>query len=688
MRCSLCSGLSVEGLVDLARREFSSHYFPSTAFYKHHSSFKALAKSADAGCDLCRLIADCFKGIRWDIESSLSFTPESWEGPACDPKRSAFATARALDASDVRIAINTSHLYAGEPLKNALMLNSLLVQAVKLKEFRIGRFQVDPDLRSTKNFDIARSWLAECRTHKGCFTKGPRKLPARVVDTGPLGSPMRSRVFVTRGAEDHYIALSHCWGGRIPTLLTSKTYDDYQRALPYGDLPANFQDAFLIARELGIRYIWIDSLCIIQDSKSDWEVESKKMADIYRNATLTVSALVSPKSTAGILKRCDGHLGSVPKSVSLKVYRDQARTEEVKVEWKAFEEENLALLDDQGALNKRGWCLQEYILSPSNLLFGNRQIYWKCCAGSKSADAMPDGNEFPFSKYSTASSVIYSSIPTTPKKPAVAVDKSALLEDYYSMAEGFSRRSLTFASDKLPAFSGIARSLHPALGMDYVAGVWTADLCYGLLWRADTASAKHVDKYRAPTWSWMASDEPIIFDGYRLGPSDAKIKLVEHAVNLEDKSNPYGLIVSSHMVLRGPTRPLLLTRQPVKPSSDFGLVRGTVQYDEPPAGSDSSWYLHDTLLDTSEVVLISTMGNVSQEGFRIDPKMIDDSLMLVLLVQAGMDKKRSETVAHGLVLRQAKHKIEGAFERIGFVRFWAPDLELFKRWDDSTLVLV
>ena len=66
------------------------------------------------------------------------------------------------------------------------------------------------------------------------------------------------------------------------------------------DIPKTFQDAVLITRKLGYRYLWIDSLCIIQDSASDWQIESVKMADIYFNAVVNISADASPRSDSGI----------------------------------------------------------------------------------------------------------------------------------------------------------------------------------------------------------------------------------------------------------------------------------------------------------------------------------------------------------------------------------------------------
>lgn len=68
------------------------------------------------------------------------------------------------------------------------------------------------------------------------------------------------------------------------------------------DLPPLFQDAIIITRQLGLRYLWIDSLCIIQDSLRDWETEAAKMASIYQNSYVTISATDASNGSAKCLQ--------------------------------------------------------------------------------------------------------------------------------------------------------------------------------------------------------------------------------------------------------------------------------------------------------------------------------------------------------------------------------------------------
>ena len=308
---------------------------------------------------------------------------------------------------------------------------------------------------------------------------------------------------------------------RSPPLLTTATLSAFEISLPYAALPANFRDAITITRELGIRYLWIDSLCILQDSKQDWEQESKEMGHVYRDSTLTISAMASSGSSVGILRPDPSPL-PMPRPTILKVLSDNGDFVEIKVERKPFGEEDLALLDMRGPLSSRGWTLQESVLSPRHLFYGKRQIYWRCPAGFQSADGLPPGRKSPPYVFDDIASVLFSDILNQP--PKEVPDVSVLLRDYYDLVQTYSHRKLTFASDKLPAFSGLAQRLHPTLGGDYLAGIWSSDIRCGLLWHSEVNYCEHVKPYRAPSWSWAVTDGMVIFPNHMLRPSPSDMR--------------------------------------------------------------------------------------------------------------------------------------------------------------------
>jgi hypothetical protein len=284
---------------------------------------------------------------------------------------------------------------------------------------RIGNLQVEEDLGSTANFSIAKAWLHECQTsHITCQLKDLPQLPTRVIDVGQddLDVP---RIVTSHGVKASYVALSHCWGGNIPLLLTTETIADFQKALPLPELSQNFRGAIQITQKLGIRFLWIDSLCILQNSKLDWQSESRQMGRIYRDSTLTIyAAAAADRSTAGILCQKTRQYSRLPKPayIALQPRSHDLDQEQqfVKVSWLPPEQEDLKSIYSDSPLYSRGWCLQESILAPRQLIYGARQLYWRCQAEYQSADGTPEGLRYPDVNYKHFTSLIVSEILTAP----------------------------------------------------------------------------------------------------------------------------------------------------------------------------------------------------------------------------------------------------------------------------------
>ena len=160
-------------------------------------------------------------------------------------------------------------------------------------------------------------------------------------------------------------------------MLTAATLRSFQIGLTFGELPQNFQDAIRITRELGIRYLWIDSLCIIQDSKSDWEQESKKMGSVYKNSCVALYALVASDSRVGILNHDRSPPPNPPPAI-LRISDDPAQSGVVtlitehsnKYESLSGLLDNSSFPESTGVLATRGWTLQEMALSPRQLYSG------------------------------------------------------------------------------------------------------------------------------------------------------------------------------------------------------------------------------------------------------------------------------------------------------------------------------
>ena len=169
--------------------------------------------------------------------------------------------------------------------------------------------------------ETIRGWLKHCRGRhtscRGSDTLGSDQQPGRFINVGDLSVPMSSaRVHLEKsdGRVERYLALSYCWGGYVPKQTTTRNLKTYHESLPFDELPETFRDAIELTRSLGFQYLWIDALCIIQDSREDWEAESKKMGRIFRRASIVLASSHAENPTSGLFPR-----GKLPDHVELPV---------------------------------------------------------------------------------------------------------------------------------------------------------------------------------------------------------------------------------------------------------------------------------------------------------------------------------------------------------------------------------
>jgi hypothetical protein len=516
--------------------------------------------------------------------------------------------------------------------------------------------------------------------------------------------------------KDEYTALSHCWGGNITPLLTTTTLATFGKSLPYDELPANFRDAITITRELGIRYLWIDSLCILQDSPQDWEEESKKMGDVYGNSTLTISAMASSKSTDGILRQGISSPGT-PRPATLEVLTEDGSFATITVEREVSNEESLATLEHDSPLSSRGWTLQEAVLSPRYLFYGKDRIYWKCPSAFKSAAAAHDlapGPNTPEYTFPGVSSVFHSEV-LNPQPRSNVPRGSAVLEDYYHLVESFSSRTLSFPSDKLPAFSGLAQRLNHVVGGDYLAGLWSSDIENGLLWKFETGYCRHLTRpYRAPSWSWAVTDGLVLFDYLEDRSSDPKpldMRLLEYSVTPKDKKNPFGQVEDGYLIVRGFVKGLVRTKQiltcklPDVPSIGSGsfdepLVDGTP--DELEANLKEHFLvtnLHQIKNDSEDDCILAisqAVGELAkQDTFKVSKSDFLEEECLAFLVKSFILEPSTDEDSEGyphsiqcLALRRVAGRSSDVYERIGELDMRDFDSEWLQSWESQTLTII
>ncbi len=223
---------------------------------------------------------------------------------------------------------------------------------------------------------LARKWLHQClSSHGNCIAniQSVPDIPARLVEiSGSDANPIiRIVETASRPREGEYTTLSHCWGAADFLTLRESCIDNMKEGIVWSSLPKIFQDAVTVTMWFGIKYLWIDSLCIIQDSHEDWERESKNMKHIYKNSFLTIAATMAVDATRGLF---------VDRNP------DVVRISKVHAQWSRELKgdhlfENQALWNDdilESPLLKRAWVCQERLLSPRVLHFGRSQMFWEC----------------------------------------------------------------------------------------------------------------------------------------------------------------------------------------------------------------------------------------------------------------------------------------------------------------------
>ena len=357
---------------------------------------------------------------------------------------------------------------------------------------------------------MARKWLDHClQNHPAnlCVPKVDSILPTRVISVGntsqnPFIYEPPSRKLGT------YAALSYCWGkSRIFTTTTS-TLMQRKMGFALNELPKTCRDAITVARELSIPYLWIDSLCIIQDSQADWETEAGQMCSVYQNALLTIAAADSPSSNSGLFLTCPSR-----KTIKLETLANDGRTCEIFVR-RAHTSWRFGFVhthpETHCILTTRGWTLQEVILSQRMLWFTASELAWECGAESAcECDATPT------SEWICQSDTRLMRTTLT----RISSHSTDLHHSWRALVQEFTRRDLTQATDRLPAISGLAASFKRHINSTYLFGLWKGELERHLLWCSDSFgnSAPQIScrsplgQGYAPTWSWASIPGAIWF---------------------------------------------------------------------------------------------------------------------------------------------------------------------------------
>lgn len=339
-----------------------------------------------------------------------------------------------------------------------------------------------------------------------------------IIDTGKL------RLVEGSAQCTPYVALSYRWGGLDAIWQTTTSNLTSRRdVLSTEDLPKTLSDAVKITQDLGFKWIWIDSLCIVQDDRDDWAKEAVKMANIYQNAILTISADSSQDAKAGLHSKRSTSMFN--RDESIKICNTLSTGEESALYLFPNKmtrlDESIDNIRDMGdllshySLRDRGWTMQERILSPRIIHYASDQLYWECYHGIQESEDklrwMWQSSTIP----KIAHRIKLAKDDETKKKEL----KDMLYNWYVHIVGGnYSHRSLTYGEDKLVAIGGVARALDDIEPMGYMVGHWGEyddELVKSLCWKRRGPGQKAVN-YRAPSWSWASQNSAIDYGSYSL----------------------------------------------------------------------------------------------------------------------------------------------------------------------------
>ncbi|KAF2670338.1 HET-domain-containing protein, partial [Microthyrium microscopicum] len=346
-----------------------------------------------------------------------------------------------------------------------------------------------------------------------------------------------------------YATLSYCWGGDQSTATRTHNYVDYLQGICLASLPKTIQDAVTVARKLDLKYLWIDSMCIIQDSEDHKRHEIGRMESIYYNSYITISASWASNCHEGMLKtrkpidtminlpfQCaNKEIGTV----SMMCWGCPTRSPSIG----PFD--TMEYYPEKEPINDRAWTLQESFMSRRRLIFTQFQVFWTC-RDVWGSDGGRQGR--PYNEELSCQSI-----------------RKLEYADWISIAEGYSRKDLTDPTDKLDALSSIASYFSRFLQDQYLAGLWEKELLRQLCWRADTAyrtkftvgtrKTKRSEVRCAPSWSFLSIMGPITFKMPRLSASGAALDPVCSVLGCDvepiSQEAPFGKVSHGRLTIKG-----------------------------------------------------------------------------------------------------------------------------------------
>ncbi|RBR09922.1 hypothetical protein FVER53590_25669 [Fusarium verticillioides] len=337
-------------------------------------------------------------------------------------------------------------------------------------------------------FSLARKWAHEClQNHTSCASSSVGFMPTRIIKIFDSGKRIE---IVERNSPAAYAVLSYCWGGPQRITLSKARVKNGQLSFETSTLPQTLQDAVRVCGELGLSFLWVDALCIIQDVPEDKATEIGQMAKIYENSYVAIMASRAKSVEEGFLHP-RSHFGADPRSPGFRL----------QYETKNGRRGSVVLVEESCSqtyadpLSLRAWAYQEFILSPRILDYGELRTTWICWADINPTDGF----------LSTPTSYWSRQRFQEIMSPSIESNSVSPRQLWSTLVVCYMRSSITDPYDRLPALAGIAERLNTIMKDEYIAGCWKSNIWLDLLWwHEDGRSRMRPARYFAPSWSWAS----------------------------------------------------------------------------------------------------------------------------------------------------------------------------------------
>lgn len=549
--------------------------------YLHQESIAALSVSAET-CELCSLLDTSLMSCPGWSEQ-VRFLPSSYH--LILKRLPQICPARAYETASHTSTAPKAIVYAfiverGQPVvdlgsnakdypedKSSLFYMELITdEGDPATNFGVpARRRIGENTRSDRSFETARLWLQNCLAQRAELSyrfSSDASNPSRLIEIRPPKDADGAHLRIVRGntVNQPYSALSYSWGTSEASWRTVTTnIRDRSVGFSLDELPATLQDAIDITEKLGVRYIWIDSCCILQDDEADWLSESVTMGEIYGQALFCVSASSSTSSHDGCYNlRSASNLDEHSELFSITRVLSRGIRSSLYIPRFRYSQWNSLVWS--GPLAERAWTYQEKVMSQRTLHYTAKQLFWQCRHGILSEDDIdtgtgPGGDE----KLSQWREVIWQTgshgLETL---PAVEDERLGTGETivrklerlWYNDVVGneYSRRRLSCRRDKLVALAGLAKAVQRRSGSRYVAGIWEASLLEGLAWISESPGYKSAD-YEAPSWSWASQDSRVYYTNF--GGATVHLCKVEDIYVQTDGNGDFGRVLDGWLDIEG-----------------------------------------------------------------------------------------------------------------------------------------